>query len=148
AESAPRCLGDDRASARLVGVALAIAFAAGQVDVEHVDLVVARDNAALRIDQEGAVGEPLLAPGLLKVGAGLAGRVHTERTDKDPGPRLACQVAPTTEKRIVGLAPCLVAASLAALDEIADLRRHDEIGARIARLPDQPRDLAQIGLRI
>ena len=40
---------------------LAIALAVGEIDVEHVDLVVARDDLALRIDQEGAVRRALSA---------------------------------------------------------------------------------------
>src|SRR5579871_1046474 len=41
ADPAPGQVGNDRGLARLVIGALAIALAAGQVDVEHVDLVVA-----------------------------------------------------------------------------------------------------------
>src|SRR5881397_2710493 len=89
AKPAPRRLGDDGAAAGAVGIALAIAFATRQIDVEHMNLVVAGDDAALRVDQEGAVGEPLLA----RIGAGLAGRVYDERPDEDPRPDLAREIA-------------------------------------------------------
>src|SRR6266480_6129411 len=73
-EPAPRGLGDDGPAARTIGVALAVALAARQIDVEHVDLVVAGDDRALGIDQEGPVGEPLLP----RIGAGLAGWIDHE----------------------------------------------------------------------
>src|SRR5204863_8611606 len=44
-----------RKLARPVAARLAIAFATFEVDVEHVDLVVARDDLAAPVDQEGAV---------------------------------------------------------------------------------------------
>ncbi len=52
AEPAPGQVGDDRQFARPVIVGFAIALAAGEIDVEHVDLVVARDHVALAVDQE------------------------------------------------------------------------------------------------
>src|ERR1051326_903315 len=60
AEPTPRRLRDERPAAGPGVVALWIALATRQIDVEHVDLVVAGDEAALRVDQEWAVGEPLL----------------------------------------------------------------------------------------
>ena len=56
AEPAPRQVGDHGELAGAVAARFAIALAAGEIDVEHVDLVVARDDLALRVDQEGAVG--------------------------------------------------------------------------------------------
>src|SRR6516162_2187748 len=55
AEPAPRDLDDDGAVARPVGVAFPIAFTAWQIDIEHVDLIVARDDPAGRIDKKGPV---------------------------------------------------------------------------------------------
>jgi hypothetical protein len=37
--------------ARSVAPRLAVTFAIGQVDVEHMDLVVARDDLAMRVDR-------------------------------------------------------------------------------------------------
>ena len=52
AEPAPRQVGGDADFAGTVAARLAIALAAGEIDVEHVDLVVARDDLALAVDQE------------------------------------------------------------------------------------------------
>ena len=46
AEPAPRQVGTHRELARPVAARLAIALAVGEIDVEHVDLVVARDDLA------------------------------------------------------------------------------------------------------
>src|SRR6185437_7541448 len=55
AEATPRQVCRDRDLARTIVTRLAIAFAAREIDVEHVDLVVARDDLALRIDQQRTV---------------------------------------------------------------------------------------------
>src|SRR6185312_9532811 len=59
-EAAPGQIGQHRQLARTVIARLAIALAARKVDVEHMDLVVARENFTLRINQErtvdGAIG--------------------------------------------------------------------------------------------
>src|SRR5262245_18256094 len=52
AEAAPGQVGDDAIIARAIIARLAIALAAGKIDVEHMDLVVARENFAFGIDQE------------------------------------------------------------------------------------------------
>ncbi len=52
AESAPRQVGDDRQFAGPVIVGFAVTLAAGEIDIEHVDLVVACDHVALAVDQE------------------------------------------------------------------------------------------------
>ena len=57
-DPAPGQVGDHGGFARLVIGGFAIALAAGQIDVEHVDLVVARDHAAIGPDQERAVDRP------------------------------------------------------------------------------------------
>src|SRR5215470_16387218 len=44
AQSAPWQIGGDRALTRFEAVRLAIAFAASEVDVEHVDLVITRND--------------------------------------------------------------------------------------------------------
>ena len=54
-DPAPRQVGDHGGFARLVIGGLAIALAAGQIDVEHVDLVVAGEHVAVGPDQERAV---------------------------------------------------------------------------------------------
>src|SRR5712691_3619283 len=96
AEPAPRRLGDDRPAPGTIGVALAIALAAWQVDVEHVDLVVARDDLARAIDEERAVGEPLLAFD----GAGLASGIDDQRAEQEPDAQLPRQFAHAGEERV------------------------------------------------
>src|SRR5258705_13240905 len=54
-EPSPWQGGGDADFARTVVARLAITFAIAELDIEHVDLVVARDDVALAVDQEGAV---------------------------------------------------------------------------------------------
>src|SRR5215475_7766969 len=56
AQPAPWQIGRDRALTGFEAVRLAIALAAGEIDIEHVNLVVTRDDLARGIDQERAVG--------------------------------------------------------------------------------------------
>ena len=58
-DAAPGQVGDHGGFARLIVGGFAIALAARQIDVEHVDLVVAGDHVAVRSDQERAVDGPL-----------------------------------------------------------------------------------------
>ena len=51
-EPAPRQLGHHGKLARPVGARLPIALAIGEINVEHVDLVVARGDVAFAVDQE------------------------------------------------------------------------------------------------
>ena len=69
AEPAPRQVVQHRELAGPVASRLAIALAVGEIDVEHVDLVVARDDLAVRVDQERAVGRL------------VGGRLDRERAD-------------------------------------------------------------------
>ena len=59
ADAAPGQVGDHGGFARLIIGGFAVALAARQIDVEHVDLVVACDHRAVRSDQERAVDRPL-----------------------------------------------------------------------------------------
>ncbi|MGY4437948.1 hypothetical protein ACVW04_000730 [Bradyrhizobium sp. LM2.3] len=59
-DAAPGQVGDHGGLARLVIGGFAITLAVRQLDVEHVDLVVAREHTALGPDQEGAVDRFLL----------------------------------------------------------------------------------------
>src|SRR5215471_17863844 len=71
AEPAPGQIGDDAELARTIAARLAIALAAFEVDVEHVDLVVTRRDVTAPVDQEAAVRR-------------LVGRyLHGERSDMD-----------------------------------------------------------------
>src|SRR5262249_28131570 len=54
-EPSPRQVGGDADFARSVIARLAVTLATAEFDVEHVDLVVARDDVALGIDEKGAV---------------------------------------------------------------------------------------------
>src|SRR5215470_17947958 len=85
AEPAPWRLRDDGAVAGPVGVALAIALATRQIDVEHVDLVVARDDRARRIDEK----RPVREAGLAGHGVGLTSRVDHQGADQQPRLRFA-----------------------------------------------------------
>ena len=57
AEHPPRGRGDDGASTRLEDRRFAVGFAARQIDVEHMDLVVPGDDGAARIEEIGPVGD-------------------------------------------------------------------------------------------
>ena len=59
ADAAPGQVRDHSGFARLVIGGLAIALATRQIDIEHMDLVVACDHRAVWRDQEGAVDRPL-----------------------------------------------------------------------------------------
>ena len=54
-DAAPRQVRDHGGLARLVIGGFAVAFAAGQIDIEHMDLVVAGEHIAVRPDQERPV---------------------------------------------------------------------------------------------
>jgi hypothetical protein len=70
---------------------LAVALAAREIDVEHVDLVVARDDLAARIDQEGAVG-------------GLVGRDLDGRSRHEPN-RMRAKLAERRQAGILSSSP-------------------------------------------
>ena len=89
AEPAPRQVVQHGKLAGPIAPRLAIALAVGQIDVEHVDLVVARDDLAARVDQEAAVGR--------LVGGGL----HRQRADVQMDRKLARQLAEGREARVV-----------------------------------------------
>src|SRR3954447_1077012 len=59
AKPPPRQIGDDGALARLVAARLAVALTAGEIDVEHMDLVVTRDDLALWIYHKRTVSGTL-----------------------------------------------------------------------------------------
>ena len=54
-------VGEDGAVARAIGGGLAVALGAADVDVEHVDLVVAGADRAVGADEERAVDEAAVA---------------------------------------------------------------------------------------
>ena len=89
AEPAPWQIGDHRKIAGTIVARLAIALAVGEVDVEHVDLVVARDDLAPAIDQEGTV-------------RGLVGRnFHRKRADMHIDAERAGELAEGRKARVV-----------------------------------------------
>src|SRR5215469_3439045 len=57
-EPSPRQVGGHADFTRSIIARLAVTLATVEFDVEHVDLVVARDDVALGIDEEGAVRRP------------------------------------------------------------------------------------------
>src|SRR6516162_742133 len=133
AEASPRCIGHNSPIAGPVGVAFAIALAAREVDIEHVDLVVTPDDRTAWIEEKRAVGESRLTRSC----TGLAARVDHQRADQKPRPGLLRDGAHAGEEGIVGLAARLFAAALAALDKVRRLGRHDQISAAVARPADQ-----------
>jgi hypothetical protein len=91
AEPAPGQVGDDASVARLVVLRLAVALAARQLDVEHVDLVEAGDDYALRREQQRAVGD-------------LArGEQDRHRADVQPDAELAREVGKARDRGVGGL---------------------------------------------
>ena len=56
AEPAPWQISHHGVFARRIAAQLPVAFPIGQIDVEHVDFIVAGRDLAVRIDQEAAVG--------------------------------------------------------------------------------------------
>ena len=145
AEPAPRRLGDDRLPAGAVGVALAIALAARQIDVEHVDFVVARDDRAAR-DRSGTSGSRAGSRRVRRPGSPAGSMTSEPSSSHAPVSRAKSRIA--GEERVLRFAPRLLAAAPAALDQVAGLGGHDEIGAGVARPPHQIGDLAQIGFDI
>src|SRR5262245_34411479 len=81
ADFSPRQLGHDSLAAGLEMRALAMALAPWEIHVEHVDLVVAGGDSALRREEVGAVGD--LA----------GGREDAHRADVQPYPEFARQRA-------------------------------------------------------
>ena len=125
AEPAPRQVGDHREIARAIAARLAIALAAFQVDVEHVDLVVARDDLAAPVDQEAAVHR--------LVGRGL----HGERADMDVDAERARKLAERRQRGVVLLRHDLGEQALArALQDVGHLGRLHVVGAAFLRLAD------------
>ena len=71
-QSPPRQLGNDRVGTRLVVDAFAVDLALAEIDVEHVDLVVARADVSIRREKIGAVRETPLSD------------LHRHRADVQP----------------------------------------------------------------
>src|SRR3954465_3134972 len=88
AKPSPRQIGDDGALARLVTTRLTIALAACKVDVEHVNLVIAGDDLAARINDEGTIGGTFRR------------NLDRERTDMKMNAKLACKIAERRETRV------------------------------------------------
>src|SRR5690606_30050448 len=121
---------DDRPVAGPIGARFPVGLAALEVDVEHVQLVVAGDDPARRIEQEGAVRDPLRLD------------LDGQRAGKEPSTRLARQI-PERGQRIVSVLRLRLVEDPAPprLQHADILGRQDEIGAGIARTPDQFGDL-------
>ena len=60
-EPRPRKIGNHRLGSRMVEFRFPIALAIAEIDIIHVDLVVARENDAIGRDQEGAIGDAVVA---------------------------------------------------------------------------------------
>ncbi len=137
AETPPWQIADHGEIAGAVIVGFAIALAAGEVDVEHMDLVVARRDFALAIDQEGAV-------------YGFVGRcLDGERADMNEGRRLARDLAQGRKRRVLFLGNNS-GEQLLALERqnIGHFRCEHIIGAGAFGFIDQRQGGTEIGLRI
>ena len=136
AKPAPREVGDDAKFARAIAARLAIAFAAFEIDVEHVDLVVARDDLAAPVDQEGAV-------------CGLVGRhLDGERADMDVDAERARQLAEGRKARVLLLGHDRGEQLFArGFEDVGHLRRLYVIRAAGLRLADQLRGGVHVGGR-
>ncbi len=128
AEHAPGQCGEHRRLAGTERVRFAVALAAGELDIEHVDLVVALRDRAVGGDEEGSVGEPLVAI--------LA--AHHRRSQQQPGAGLARELAEGGEHRVIGFVSRFFDSQRPLrLHHVAHFGRHDQRGACIARAADE-----------
>ena len=136
AEQAPRRLREHGPLAARIGGRFAPALAAGQVDVEEVDLVVGGDDVAVGIDDEGAVGD-------------LVAGAHGDRADMHDDAPLAGDLAQGGEGRVALLGADLVEQGGAgALDERGHLRRLHVVGALPGGLAHEGDCCVAVGERI
>ena len=125
AEPPPGQIGEDRRRARPEARRLAIAFAARQVDVEHVDLVVAGGDAALGVEEIGAVG------------AACRLDLDGERADQQPDAELGGQRGEGRDGGMAGLRQDLFQQQRPPrLDHRGVLWRQHELGAQRVRGAD------------
>ncbi len=136
AEPAPWQVGGHGDLAGPVVAGFAIALAAGEIDVEHVDLVVARDDLAAAVDQERAVGSP------------LGRELDRKRADMEEDAEAAGRLAERREARI-GLLRCDRRKQPLALDleNVGHLRRKHVVGAAVLGLADQLQRGIEVGGR-
>ena len=128
AEAEAGGLGDDGAVARAVGGGFAVALAAVERDVEHVDLVVAGADAALRADEERAVDEAAVRVAALQA----------ERADDEPEAELGRDGAEPGEGRVLGLRhQDRVLAGAVGGDDVRAFGRQRQRGAAGGRLADE-----------
>ena len=136
ADAAPGQVGDHSGFARLVIGGFAIALATGQIDVEHVDLVVACDHAAIGPDQERAVDRPL------RRGA------QRQRADMEMDFQFRRQRAIGLQRKIVLFGGEMLEQRLAVeLHHVAHLGGEHIIGALRGGLADQFGSLLEARLR-
>ena len=137
AEPAPRQVGDDGELAGTVGVGFAIALATGEIDIEHVDLVVARGDVALAIDQEGAVCRLLRR------------RLDGKRAEMDVDRKPSRDLAQSRQSRILLFAEDFREQALAlVLEHVGHFRRLHVIGATALGFVDAGQHSGEIGLRL
>src|SRR5206468_2006490 len=93
-----------------------------KLDVEHMYLVVARDDPARRVNQIGTIAKLLLHR-----------HAHLDRTEQEPGASFARR-CPTGRQHGVALFSLRLGQGVSAVgaNETGVLRRHDKIGAGIA----------------
>ena len=126
AEPSPRQVGGYCNFAGPVGIRLAIALAACELNIEKMNLVVARGDLAVRRNQEAAVG------GL------VVGNLDRERADVKVGLQIARELAARCGRVITLLLAKLREKAVAALlHDARHLGRLDVIGAERLRLADQ-----------
>ena len=125
-DAAPRQVRDHGGLARLVVGGLAIALAAGQIDIEHMDLVVAGEQIAVGPDQERAVDRALRR------------KAQRQRADMEMDLQFRGERAIGFQREIVFLGGQMLEQRLAVqLHHVAHLGGEHIIGALRRRLADQ-----------
>src|SRR5690625_1800706 len=126
--------------ARPESLGFAITLLAAKIDIEHVDLVIARHDRTFRVDQELPVEETLIRPVI---------RFQRERSDREPDPKLSRQFAKPRKRRIPGLG--MEHAFLmrpATGDDVRILRRQHKARATCGCLADEAFGDRQVRRRI
>ena len=128
ADPAPWGLGHDGPAAGLEHLRFAVALAAGQVRVEHVNLVVVRGDGSLGRDQDRAAGH------------GLAVEPNGKGAGQQPCPGLYREVAECAQRGMCFLGLGAGANLARVVDHHRDvLGGEDELGATFARRADRRR---------
>ena len=137
AEADPGGGRDDGLAAGAEGGGFAVALPRAEIDVEHVDLVVARDDAAVRAEEQAAVDEAIVAGGV---------RFQQEAADQQPDAQVGGDGAEASERQVLGLAGQQRGlAGAAGADEVGAFGGEDQPRALAGRVADQRLGLGEVG---